>query len=69
MEIIDKNIKYVQYTEGRFASFFSGGFTYYGSNESTGKETGKMHLCAVYWKCKVKLKLYFKNTFVPMSMG
>ena len=44
MEIIDKNIKYVQYTEVRFASFFSGGFTYYGSNESTGKETGKTHL-------------------------
>ena len=40
-----------QYTEVRFASFLSGGFTTmhmcYGSNKPTGKETGKMHLCAL----------------------
>ena len=33
----------------RFASFLSGGSTTMGvtTNKSTGKETGKMHLCAV----------------------
>ena len=30
----------------RFASFFP--VDYYDSNKSTGKETGKTHLCAVY---------------------
>ena len=33
-------------TEVRFASFFQWIY-YYGSNKSTGKKTGKMHLCAV----------------------
>ena len=33
--------------EVRFASFFSGGFTYYDSNESTGKETHAL-LCALH---------------------
>ena len=36
-----------QCTEVRFASFLSGGFTTIVVNESTGKETGKTHLCAV----------------------
>ena len=36
-----------QCTEVRFASFLSGWIYYYGSNKSTGKETGKTHLCAV----------------------
>ena len=35
----------MQCTEVRFASFLSGVFT---TNKSTGKETGKTHLCAVY---------------------
>ena len=38
----------MQCTEVRFASFLSGGFTAnYGSNQSTGKETGKTQICAV----------------------
>ena len=36
-----------QCKEVRFASFLSGGIYYYGSNKSTGQETGKMHLFAV----------------------
>ena len=37
-----------QCTEVRFASFLSGEFTTIGSNKSTGKETDKTHLCAMY---------------------
>ena len=38
----------VQCTEVRFASFLSGGFiTAIHSSKSTGKETGKTHLCAL----------------------
>ena len=37
-----------QCTKVRFARFLSGGFTTkYGSNKSTGKETGKTHLCGL----------------------
>ena len=39
-----KPLVFAQCTEVRFASFLSGG-----SNESTGKETEKKHLCAVAW--------------------
>ena len=34
-------------TEVRFASFSLRWIYYYGSNKSTGKETGKMPLCAL----------------------
>ena len=37
-------------TEVRFASFLSGEFTTtYDSNKSTGKETGKTHLCGMVY--------------------
>jgi hypothetical protein len=32
----------------RFASFFLSGFSYCHNSKTTGKETGKTHLCAVY---------------------
>ena len=39
----------LQCTEVRFVSFLSGGFiTAIHSSKSTGKETGKKHLCAVF---------------------
>ena len=61
-----------QRTEMRFASFLSGGFTtYYGSNKSTGKETGKTHLCAVVEivdLVKVKV-LTFKGYFIKRNGG
>ena len=41
---IKVNIEYC--TEVCFTNFLSSGIYYYGSNKSTGKETGKMHLCA-----------------------
>ena len=45
---------YTQCTEVLFTNFLSGEFTrYYGSNKSTGKQTGKMHLCAVLWGRKI----------------
>ena len=34
---------------GAFCQFPFQWIYYYGSNKSTGKETGKMHLCAVQW--------------------
>ena len=46
------SILVVHCTEVGFASFLSGGFTYYyGSNKSTGKETGKTHFCALGAEC------------------
>ena len=34
---------------GAFCQFHFSWIYYYGSNKSTGKETGKTHLCAVVW--------------------
>ena len=42
----------------RFASFFSGGFNTNDSNKSTGKETGKTHLCAMEGNDTVDLTSY-----------
>ena len=50
------------HTEMRFASFLSGGFTtmakvsVHGSNKSTGKETGKTHLYAMF--CHLAVFIY-----------
>ena len=41
-------------TEMRFASFLSGGFTTYGSNKSTRKETGKSTSVRWWWSTKFK---------------
>ena len=35
---------------GAFCQYTFRWIYYYGSNKSTGKETGKSHLCAVQWK-------------------
>ena len=40
----------LHYTEVHFVIFLSGGFTTYGSNKFTGKETVKTHLCALCCK-------------------
>ena len=41
-------------TEVRISSFLSKGFnTTYGSNKSTRRETGKTHLCAVWWGLRI----------------
>ena len=51
-------------TEVRFASLLSGGFGiyYYGSNESTGKKTGKTHLCELV-KGSFLSKYFLQNPY------
>ena len=48
--LITTNVVMLLCTGMRFSSFLSGVFTFYnyGSNKSTGKESGKTHLCALY---------------------
>ena len=59
---------YTQFTEVRFASFLSAGFTTYGSNKFTGKETGKSYLkivLTVFTSQTRKLSI-FEHTYVSM---
>ena len=43
----DKNL-FISMHRGAFCQFTLLWIYYYGSNESTGKETGKTHLCAMF---------------------
>ena len=48
---------------GTFCQFPLRLISYYDSNKSTGKETGKMYLCALLWVLflKIKSRLLFHN--------
>ena len=55
---------------GVFCQFPFRWIYYYGSNKSTGKETGKMHPCAVQQSRQQALKAYCSNIYcVPHAIS
>ena len=68
MKSANSGLFYTPLHRDAFCQFLFRWIYYYGSNKSTGKETAKTHLCALYYHVMVLARNLIKKTSISKHM-